>query len=702
MPKATVAISQDFFNSFAALPKSKQNKVMEFLSKFRSNPEANGFNYEKIQNASDPNMRSVRVDDTYRAILIREEGTNVYLLLWVDHHDEAYDWAVRKRCVLNHTTGSIQVYEIQEAAPEEPKEAPKEEPLFTAISDKVLQQLGVPQDLVSFTRTLTESTFDAAKVKLPRDAFEALDYVRVGIDPKEVIAELYGDTNTDKTGDMASALQNPITKMQFYIAEGEEDLKAMMNAPLEMWRVYLHPSQRRIVRKEYNGPARILGGAGTGKTVVAMHRARELASHCLGNEKILFTTFTENLAADIQDNLRKICTTDIMKHIEVVHLDQWVNRYLRAHDYPYTIAYGKPIEDMWKKAETFTGEDFDLPEGFFQEEWETVVQAQNVQTVAEYAKLPRPGRGVRLDRKTRLRVWKVFEEYRAMMDSEKICDSACAMNECAQLLSAGPEVRLYSSVIVDEGQDFGPSAYRLLRAIAGSEHTNDLFIVGDAHQRIYKNKVTLSRCGINVRGRSGKLRMNYRTTEEIRHSAMNVLSGLSFDDLDDGIDDGKGYISLSHGAKPIIMTYSSQDQEAADLVKSIHEQVTAGVDPREICIVARTNALVDEYKKYLSAAEIMCFEVKRKQADDRSRMGVRLATMHRVKGLEFTIVYIVAANSYYMPLKSVVTRTDPAEREAAVTGERCLLYVAMTRAKKMVKISSYGTVSPFLNYGRKV
>ena len=697
MPKATVAISQDFFNSFAALPKSKQNKVMEFLSKFRSNPEANGFNYEKIQNASDPNMRSVRVDDTYRAILIREEGTNVYLLLWVDHHDEAYDWAVRKRCVLNHTTGSIQVYEIQEATPEEPKEAPKEEPLFTAISDKVLQQLGVPQDLVSFTRTLTESTFDAAKVKLPRDAFEALDYVRVGIDPKEVIAELYGDTNTDKTGDMASALQNPITKMQFYIAEGEEDLKAMMNAPLEMWRVYLHPSQRRIVRKEYKGPARILGGAGTGKTVVAMHRARELASHCLGNEKILFTTFTENLAADIQDNLRKICTTDIMKHIEVVHLDQWVNRYLRAHDYPYTIAYGKPIDDMWKKAETFTGEDFDLPEGFFQEEWETVVQAQNVQTVAEYAKVPRPGRGVRLDRKTRLRVWKVFEEYRAMMDSEKICDSACAMNECAQLLSSGPEVRLYSSVIVDEGQDFGPSAYRLLRAIAGSEHTNDLFIVGDAHQRIYKNKVTLSRCGINVRGRSGKLRMNYRTTEEIRHSAMNVLSGLSFDDLDDGIDDGKGYISLSHGAKPTIMTYATQDQEAADLVKSIQEQVAAGVDPREICVVARTNALVDEYKKYLTTAGIACFEVKRKQADDRSRMGVRLATMHRVKGLEFTIVFVVAANNNYIPLKSAVNRADPTEREAAMISERCLLYVAMTRAKKMVKISSYGTVSIFLS-----
>ena len=698
MSKATVAISQDFFNSFAALPKSKQNRVMEFLSKFRSNPEANGFNYEKIQNASEPNMRSVRIDDTYRAILIREEGTNVYLLLWVDHHDEAYDWAIRKRCVLNHATGSIQIYEIQEATQEpETSTAPEEKKLFASVGDEVLKKLGVPEDLISYARTLTDSSFDAAKDKLPRDAFEALDYVRVGIDPNEVIAELYGDTDTEKTGDMASALQNPITKMQFYIAEGEEDLKAMMNAPLEKWRVYLHPSQRRIVQKEYKGPARILGGAGTGKTVVAMHRAKELASHCLGNEKILFTTFTENLAADILENLRKICTPDIMKHIEVVHLDQWVNRYLRAHDYPYTIVYGNPIEEMWKKAETFTGEDFDFPEDFFQEEWETVVQAQNVQTVAEYVKVSRPGRGIRLDRKTRMRVWKVFEEYRALMDAEKVCDSACAMNECAQLMTAGPEVRLYTSVIVDEGQDFGPSAYRLLRAIAGSEHTNDLFIVGDAHQRIYKNKVTLSRCGINVRGRSGKLRMNYRTTEEIRHRAMNVLSGLSFDDLDDGIDDGKGYISLSHGAEPTVTTFDTQEQETIELVKNIRDQIEAGIDPREICVVARTNALVDEYKKYITAAGIACFEVKRKQADDRSRMGVRLATMHRVKGLEFTIVFIVAANKNYVPLKSAVNRTDPTEREAAMMGERCLLYVAMTRAKKMVIISAYGAASAFLS-----
>ncbi|MDD7661329.1 MAG: 3'-5' exonuclease [Eubacteriales bacterium] len=210
------------------------------------------------------------------------------------------------------------------------------------------------------------------------------------------------------------------------------------------------------------------------------------------------------------------------------------------------------------------------------------------------------------------------------------------------------------------------------------------------------DKVILSRCGINVKGRSGKLRMNYRTTEEIRHSAMNVLEGLSFDDLDDGIDDGKGYISLSHGDQPTVSVFATQDQEAEELIKRIQEQIAAGIDPREICVVARTNPLIDDYKKYLTEAGIDSFEIKRRQADDRSRMGVRLATMHRVKGLEFTTVFIVAANKNYIPLKSAVNRTDPAEREAAMASERCLLYVAMTRAKKKVMLSAYGAVSDFV------
>lgn len=406
----TVAISSDFFSAFAALPKAKQGRVMDFMSKFRSNPLAPGMNYEKINDAYDKNMRSVRIDDTYRAIVMRDD--NVFLLLWVDHHDEAYDWARRKRCVLNHTTGSIQIYEST-AAQDNPAPDPEAIPLFADVKDHQLQALGVPEEQYPLVRSVdSETAFYALQAKLPRDAFEALDLVRDGCDIEEVVEILYGESKNGEHDNIAAALANPITQMQFTIVEGEEELKAMMNAPLEKWRVFLHPSQRRLVAKNFSGPARVLGGAGTGKTVVAMHRAHYLAQRCKEGERVLFTTFTANLAQDIKENLRKICTTEEMRKIEVIHLDAWVSRFLRQQDYGYTIKYGDEIMELWESASRATGDDMNYPDGFFEEEWNSIVQAQGITTMQEYAKAPRTGRGVRLDRKNRIAVWKVFEEYR--------------------------------------------------------------------------------------------------------------------------------------------------------------------------------------------------------------------------------------------------------------------------------------------------
>ena len=280
MSTYTVAISSDFFSAFAALPKAKQGRIMDFMSKFRSNPLSPGMNYEKINDAYDRNMRSVRVDDTYRAIVMREE--NVFLLLWVDHHDEAYDWARRKRCMLNHTTGSIQIYEST-SNEEQASVSPAKEPLFGQITDAQLKTLGVPEEQYALVRSVdSEKSFYGIQAKLPRDAYEALDLVRDGCDIDEVVDILYGESKDND--DIATALENPITQMQFTIVDGEEELKAMMNAPLEKWRVFLHPSQRRLVTKNYSGPARVLGGAGTGKTVVAMHRAKYLAQQCKDSE----------------------------------------------------------------------------------------------------------------------------------------------------------------------------------------------------------------------------------------------------------------------------------------------------------------------------------------------------------------------------------------------------------------------------------
>ena len=695
MSEYTVAISSDFFSSFASLPKAKQGRVMDFMSKFRSNPLAPGMNYEKINDAYDKNMRSVRVDDTYRAIVMREEGSNVFLLLWVDHHDKAYDWARKKRCMLNHSTGSIQVYEA--ATIEENHVESVAKPLFNDIADEQMKVLGVPEELFALVRSIaSEDDFKAAQPKLPCDAYEALDLVREGYDIQEVVDTLYGESIKQANTDIATALTNPITQMQFTIAEGEEELKAMMNAPLDKWRVFLHPSQRRLVSKNFSGPARVLGGAGTGKTVVAMHRARYLAQQCGNNERILFTTFTANLAQDIKENLRKICTTDEMRRIEVIHLDAWIARYLQQQDYEYTIKYGDDISALWETASRSTGEDFDLPEGFFEDEWNSVVQAQGIKTSMEYMQAPRPGRGVRLDRKKRIAVWKVFDEYRTLMNIQKVRDSATAMSECCQLMTTQPDFHPYYAIVVDEGQDLSMNAFRLLRTLAGEQHENDLFIVGDAHQRIYRNKVTLSKCGINVRGRSSQLRVNYRTTEEIRSWAMHVLTGISFDDLDGGEDNAKGYRSLSHGEAPIVEVFDSVDKEYNALVEHIQKAIDSGMDPMEICVVARTSPMLKGYSAALANAGIRTYEIKRSKTDDRNMPGVRLATMHRVKGLEFTNMFIVGMNKNAMPMKSAIATSDPVSKAEAITAERCLLYVALTRAKKVDYVMASGEVSEFI------
>lgn len=700
MSEHKVAISTDFFSQFAKLQKTSQNRVMEFMSKFRSNPLSPGLNYEKLASKYDQKLYSARVDDTYRVILAREEETGVFLLLWVDHHDEAYDWASKKRIAVNPDTGSLQVYDVVEAPPEEQKPAaPESKPaMFAFLSDADLKKLGVPEELIFLVRAIyTEKDLTNAQQTLPQDAFQALDFARDGCDLDEIVETIYGDEAGQGGTNIADALDKAVTKMQFTVVEGEEELKAAMNAPLEKWRVFLHPQQRKLAEKNFAGPAKVLGGAGTGKTVVAMHRARYLASGCKENERVLFTTFTANLAQDIKENLRKICSTDEMKKIEVIHLDAWISKFLKKQDYEYTICYeDEVIAELWKEAESHVGGEFDYPKGFFEEEWRTVVQAMGINTLQEYIQAQRIGRGVRLNRKDRIAVWNVFEEYRTLMNKKRIRDSAAAQNECCQLLNTQPDYHPYKHIIVDEGQDFGMGAYRLLRTLAGEQHENDLFIVGDAHQRIYKNKVVLSKCKVYVQGRSSRLRINYRTTEEIRDWAMHILTGIPYDDLDGALDSTKGYRSLTHGKAPIVESYSSINEEVDALIKHINELKETGMEYTEMCVVARTKNILSDYSKALQDAGFKTYEIKRDKTDDREMPGIRLATMHRVKGLEFTCVFIVAMNKGNMPFKTAIAKTDPDSLQDALVSERSLLYVALTRAKKITYVMGYGKMSEFV------
>lgn len=691
-----VAISSDFLTAFARLPRQVQGKVTEFVNKFRNDPISPGIHYEKLNSGIDKKIFSVRIDDTYRGIVVRQQETGVYLLLWVDHHDEAYQWAAHKRCEVNPQTGAIQVFDVQTVV--EQVSTPEKVALFALATDDDLLQLGVPEAQLDFVRSfIHKEDFYKAESAMPQDAYEHLSWLAEGFPVTEVLELVAEEQNTSASGeDLAAALDVPATLKSFVVVDGEDELRRIMAEPLEKWRVFLHPTQRKIVRKAYSGAARVLGGAGTGKTVVAMHRAKQLASECEGQQRILMTTFTANLAADIRENLRKICTLEELRRIEVIHLDAWVNQFLHESSFSAHIGYDDAIDPIWEKAILLANNDLPFEVPFYKEEWNRIVIAKEALTLDKYVKATRNGRGTRLDRKKRIQVWKVFDNYQNLMKEYQIRDINTAMYESTKLLQAAGRKPRYASIIIDEGQDFSDNAYRLIRALAGEEHPNDIFIVGDSHQRIYRNHPTLSKCGINVRGRSSILKINYRTTEEIRKHAFALLNGISFDDLDDGADIGGKCQSLTHGEKPIIENFSNANDEFDFILGEVRKLKNSGIALTDICVVARTKKLVDDYIALFTRAGIRSYAIKRNKADDRSYDGLRVATMHRVKGLEFKYVFIAAVNNRIIPLPSAINKTDPVSEAESITSEKCLLYVAMTRAQKGVYITSYGKKSDFL------
>jgi len=712
MNNVGIAISEDFFSAFARLPKKIQAKVSSFLTRFRTDPRAPGIHYEKLR-FIDKNLYSVRIDREYRGIVHRSEKSGTYLLLWVDHHDRAYEWAKKKVVKIHPETGAIQVLPVAEEKERQGSDEPGENRtaahgkmgLFHHYRDRQLLRLGVPEDQLCLVREIRdERDLDKREHLFPQEASEALYMLASGYSYEEALRELQRAEEEKARGvidttDFLSALSNPDSMRRFMVVEDDAELQAMLTAPLEKWRVFLHPTQRYLVERDWNGPVRVLGGAGTGKTVVAIHRAKWLAERITAHgDKVLFTTFTRNLAADIEKHLEKICTKEVMDRIEVINLDRWAVEFLRQQGYEFDIDYGQRTSELWEQAMNLAPGDLGLPEAFYRQEWEKVILPQEIDTLEQYLKASRIGRGTRLNRRQRKAVWAVFQEYRALLHENRLKEPEEAMRDARIILKTKGDILPYRSIVVDEAQDMSVQAFRLIRQMV-PEEKNDIFIVGDAHQRIYRHKVVLGRCGINIRGRGRRLRVNYRTTEENRRWAVAILKDVEVDDLDGGMDEQRGYRSLVHGISPTVKGFETFEQEAdfiASVLKGLEEEDRELL--KDVCLVARTKRLLDQYQSFMEEKAIEIYRIRRSKAEDRQALGVRMATMHRVKGLEFERIIIAGANNGILPLSNAVNAAshDLAEKKEAEQRERALLYVAATRAKKEVLVTWFGRKSKYL------
>ena len=736
-PRLTVALSNDFFKAYGRLPEKARSKVATFISKFRANPRSSGLNYERIEGGKDPFIRSLRVDQDIRCIVRAPDGGDTYVLLWIDKHDDAYQWARRRTCHVNRVSGALQVVDVEAAeaavgdaiaaavsealatntpatqvvgpAPNPPPLAEAAQPpaspaasLFAHCSDDQLMLLGVPEALLPAVRAVTtEETLARLIEWVPQDCVDGLILLADGKAIEAVIEELERQRPVaiDPT-DVAAALDTPESKAEFLVITDDDELEAMLSAPLERWRVFLHPSQRRLVERTWSGAVRVLGGAGTGKTVVAMHRARWLAKQLIASGapgRVLFTTFTRNLATDIRANLTKICEPEQLQRIEVIHLDGWVMNFLKSQGLQVRVFNDEARESCWSMAMDVADTSLGLALRFYQEEWQEVVLAQGCRSRDDYLVARRVGRGTRLNRDQRSRIWPVFDAVRAEFRQRGLWEPEEAKQIAADLLTQPGRAPLYAAVVVDEAQDLDLASFALLRALVGEARANDLFIVGDPHQRIYGKPVVLSRSGIDIRGRSKKLRINYRTTEETRAWATAVLHGVDFDDLDGGSDQTSDYRSLLHGDAPLVQGFADPADEQRFLVTTLSQLRDEQQSLASTCVTARTNKAVEKLEGWLKAEGFATRVINADESDDPSDPALRLATMHRVKGLEFDQVFLPGLDASQMPLQfELNNRPDPLSKDLFEQQERSLLHVAATRAKKRVVVSFSGKASPFL------
>lgn len=705
--------------SLRKLPDKVIIRFMDMMTRYMTDPSGNGLNLETVEGAKDNSIKSLRVDQGYWAIAF-EVGTDI-MFVHVNEHDKAYRWALGRRIKLDPATNRIRVVEEIDIAEHTKRPVSEIKPnLFEQVSDKRLKALGVAEEeLISVRELESIEALEASEERFDPLSYQVLYALAAGYSDEDVYA-LIGiaeDAHANIKSEIdplafERLINTEESRQTIFVPESEEELRRVFEEGLEGWRVFLHPEQRKLAYRDYNGPAMVRGGAGTGKTVVAMHRAKYLADQIKKDtdrigQRVLLTTFTTSLAQDIEANLRTLCPEHLdvrPPRIEVINLDRWVSQFLKRKSFSREVAFfgeaRERLDQLWQ--EVFDAHQ--LPEGlsepFVKAEWTQIVQAKGITDKRTYLKASRAGRGTPLDRRKRSDLWNFFEDYRARMISEGLAEPDDAYREARDILRSEAPSLPYVSVIVDEAQDMGEQAFRLVRAIVPTNSAggqNSLFIVGDAHQRIYARRASMSSCGIEVRGRSRRLRLNYRTTQEIRQWAVSILEGVAVDDLDEGTDTLQGYVSLLHGVSPDLVSCASEALELEKLVSWIQTLPSDQIRLSDIGVLCARKADVKRVKEALQSAQIKTV-ILDAGADDRSTLGVRVTTMHRAKGLEFFAVAIpFMSASSFPPQGALMAAVDAADREDIIIQYRSLLHVAATRAKKALLVLWSGEPTNIMN-----
>nr|WP_231743552.1 UvrD-helicase domain-containing protein [Mycobacterium sp. GA-2829] len=654
-----------------------------------------GLHLEKINNARNPRFRSIRIDQSWRGIVLAPASGDVYTLLKVLPHDDAYAWAQRSNISVNAATGGIEIrdeVELERQIPGmEASARTAETPLFDHVRDGELSKLGVDESVRAFARTVTDyAQLEAAKSFLPGTQWDVLMGLAAGFTPEEVWAELGAEILNEPvdTEDIDAAILR--SRDRVVLVEGPDELMEIFAYPFATWRVYLHPTQRAVVDAAYKGPARVTGGPGTGKTVVALHRAHMLARRDGG--KVLVTTFTSTLSDSLRSGLDMLIDDrKVDGRIEVSHVDRLAHRVFRqVHGAPHMLG-SEDEKALWAGLADELGLNFTSV--FLSEEWRQVVLARRISTADAYLAAKRTGRGRALGAAQRAQVWQAIWEFEQTLIKQGLWTHETIRREATRLLEDSPD-KPFRHIVIDEAQDLSPDQWRLLRA-AVAEAPDDIFIAGDTHQRIYDNHVSFREVGINIAGRSSRLNINYRTTAEILGWSLGLMRGEPIDDMEGGLDSIAGCRSYVHGPRPTLRGLRTAEAEAESIAQAVNEWIDRGVAPSEVGIAVRARWFASKIEHALKAAGIASVDLARaSEGDD----AVHIGTMHRMKGLEFRCMCVAGVSAKWVPAANAVTpiEDDKQTHRRDLERERCLLFVACTRAREELLVTWHGDPSPFI------
>jgi len=653
------------------------------------NPAGLGLGFHKLEKAKDKNFWSVRVSSDIRLIVHKTEGS--LLLCYVNHHDKAYDWAERRRLETHPKTGAAQLVEIRETVKEvvvpvyvqTGMPTPPKPCLFAETPDEELLGYGVPAEWLEDVRQATEDSLLLLADRLPGEAAEALLEVATGGKPRVM----------KPAAPVTNPFDHPDAQRRFRVVTNVEELQRALDFPWEKWTVFLHPEQRQWVERDYAGPARVSGSAGTGKTIVALHRAAHLArTH--PEARVLLTTFSDTLANALHTKLKRLVGSEprLAERIDVYSLNALGLRLYKAHCGPVKLASRDAMRDLLGEAsKAVGGHKFSLH--FLLTEWEQVVDAWQLETWESYRDVARLGRKTRLPEPQRAVLWSIFERVRAGLKERKLTTHAGLFTALASALAKGKHPP-FDFAVVDEAQDISVSGLRLLAAL-GAGRPNALFFAGDLGQRIFQQPFSWKSLGVDIRGRSRTLRINYRTSHQIRMQAERLL-GPELTDVDGNSEDRSDTVSVFNGPPPVIRVLATEIEEIKSVGTWLAEQSKAGILPHEFGLFVRSAGQLGRAQAAVKESGL-AFKILDEHVETTSG-HVSISTMHLAKGLEFRAVAVMACDDEIIPLQErIETVGDDSDLQEVYDTERQLLYVACTRARDHLLITSIAPASEFLD-----